>query len=110
MTLLWRDIRSAARGLGRNRTFAFLAVAALALGIGSTTAIFSVIDSVLLEPFPYADSHRLVTIEIHDSTRSDPGGRSGFRVPEFLDYREQNHIGGRGSNVASAVRRLCRQA
>jgi len=92
MTLLWRDIRSAARGLGRDRTLTLLAVTAMALGIGSTTAIFSIIDNVLLEPFPYADSHRLVTIEIHDSTRSDPGGRSGFRVPEFLDYQEQNHI------------------
>ncbi|MGA2153424.1 MAG: ABC transporter permease [Bryobacteraceae bacterium] len=92
MTLLWREIRSAARGLGRDRTFTCLAAAALALGIGSTTAIFSVIDNVLLEPFPYTDSHRLVTIQIHDSTRSDPGGRSGFRVPEFLDYQEQNHV------------------
>ena len=67
-------------------------MAALALGIGATTAIFSVIDNVLLEPFPYTDSHRLVTIEIHDSSRSDPGGRSGFRVAEFLDYQSQNHI------------------
>ncbi len=92
MGILWRDVRSAIRGLGRDRTFTVLAVAALALGIGATTAIFSVIDNVLLEPFPYADSNRLVTIEIHDSTRSDPGGRTGFLAPEFLDYQEQNHV------------------
>ncbi len=92
MGILLRDVRSAIRGLARDRTFTTLAVAALALGIGATTAIFSVIDNVLLEPFPYADAHRLVTIEIHDSTRSDPGGRTAFLAPEFLDYQEQNHV------------------
>ena len=44
----------------------------------------------LLEPFPYANSHRLVTIEIHDSTRSDSGGRSVFRVAEFLELQGAN--------------------
>jgi putative ABC transport system permease protein len=92
MNSFWRDLRSAVRSLRRDRGTALLAVAALALGIGATTAIFSVIDNVLLEPFPYADSHRLVTVEIHDSSRSDPGGRSSFKVAEFLDYRAQNHV------------------
>ena len=92
MGLLWRDIRSAVRSLSRDRGVALLAMAALAVGIGATTAIFSVIDNVLLEPFPYTDAQRLVTIEIHDTGRSDPGGRSSFRVQEFLDYRSQNHV------------------
>ncbi|HLK68647.1 MAG TPA: ABC transporter permease [Bryobacteraceae bacterium] len=92
MSSLWRNLRAAVRSLSRDRSVAVLAIAALALGIGATTAIFSVIDNVLLEPFPYTDSHRLVTIEIHDSSRSDPGGRTGFRVPEFLDYQAQNHV------------------
>ena len=92
MGTLWRDIRSAIRSFGHNRSFTFLAVAALSLGIGATTAIFSVIDNVLLEPFPYTDPHRLVTAEIHDVTHSDPGGRTSFRVAEFLDYVSQNHV------------------
>src|ERR1022692_5117159 len=92
MGSFWQDLRYGVRTLIKDRAFLFTAVLALALGIGSTTAIFSVIDNVLLEPFPYTDSHRLVTIEIHDSSRSDPGGRSGFRVAEFLDYQSQNHV------------------
>ncbi len=66
-----RDVRSAIRSFGHDRSFTILAVSALSLGIGATTAIFSVNDNVLLEPFPYADSHHLVNVEIHDSTRSD---------------------------------------
>ncbi len=104
MDALRRDVRSAVRSFGHDRSFTVLAVAALSLGIGATTAIFSVIDNVLLEPFPYTDSHHLVTIEIHDATRSDPGGRTAFRAPEYLDYVAQNHvfdrvIGNSGINV-----------
>jgi len=92
MNLLWRDIRFAARSLGRDRRFTALAVLALALGIGATTAIFSVIDNVLLDPFPYNDSQRMVQFEIHDSSRSEPGGRGGLLASEVLDYQEQNHV------------------
>src|SRR6266403_757668 len=53
---LWRDVRYALRSLGRSRAFAAVAIATLGLGIGASTAIFSVIDNVLLEPFPYKDA------------------------------------------------------
>jgi len=69
-----------------------LAILALALGIGSATTIFSVIDNVLLDPFPYRDAHRIVTFQIHDMERGDRGGRGYFPIPEFLDYKEQNHV------------------
>jgi putative ABC transport system permease protein len=92
MNLLWRDVRFAVRGLNRNRRFSALAVVALALGIGATTAIFSIIDNVLLDPFPYADARRIVQFMIHDSARSEQGGRGELLVPELLDYRAQNHI------------------
>ncbi len=92
MRLLWRDVRFAARSLGRDLRFTGLAVLALALGIGATTAIFSVIDNVLLDPFPYKDSRRMVQFEIHDSSRSGPGGRGGLLIPEFLDYQAQNRV------------------
>ncbi len=96
---LWQDIRFAIRTLFKDRGFLITAVLALALGIGSTTAIFSVIDNVLLEPFPYTDGQRLVQIQIHDSSRPEPFGREAFQGPEFLDYQEQNHIFDRSIGV-----------
>src|SRR5437879_6608650 len=92
MSRIWLDVRLGLRGIVKDRGFAATAVLALALGIGSTTAIFSVIDNVLLEPFPYTDGQRLVGIEIHDSSSNQPFGRQFFSQPEFLDYQEQNHI------------------
>jgi putative ABC transport system permease protein len=92
METLRQDIRYAARTLWKSRGFAAVAMITLALGIGSSTAIFSVIDNVLMEPFPYLDAGRLMSVEIHDKDRSEPGGRAGYSGPEFLDYVEQNHV------------------
>src|SRR5712692_4439235 len=92
MQTIWQDLRYGLRGLRRQPAFAILAVLTLALGIGAVTTIFSVIQNVLLDPFPYTDAHRVVTIQIHDVTNNRPGGRSGFQVPEFLEYQEQNHV------------------
>ena len=89
---LWQDIRYGLRTIFKDRGFVVAAVLALALGIGSCTAILSVIDNVLLEPFPYVDSHRIFGIRIHDSATSEGEGRNYFSLPEFLDYQEQNHI------------------
>src|ERR1700733_9233892 len=86
-----RDFRYGLRGLRQQPGFALLAIVALALGIGATTTIFSVIENVLLDPFPYADAGRIVSIVIHDQA-GRPGGRSWFEVPEFLDYQNQNHV------------------
>lgn len=92
MNWLWQDTRFALRTIGKDRGFFLTAVLALALGIGSVTAIFSVIHNVLLDPFPYTDSSRLYGIRIHDSASGPEDGRNYFSVPEFLDYQEQNHI------------------
>jgi putative ABC transport system permease protein len=89
MEWLWQDIKFGIRTLLKNRGFVVTATLALALGIGSTTAIFSVIDNVLLEPFPYTDGKRLIELEIHDSASSQPYGRQAFAASEFLDYQEQ---------------------
>ena len=92
MSSLWQDLRYGARTLIKDRAFLLTAVLALALGIGSTTAIFSVIDNVLMEPFPYTDGQRLMAIMIHDKANSQPYGRQIYDPAEFLDYQEQNHV------------------
>lgn len=92
MNWLGRDVRFGIRTLAKDKIFLLTAVLALALGIGSTTAIFSVIDNVLLEPFPYTDGQRLCGIEIKDASSHDEFGRQAFVPPEFLDYAEQNHV------------------
>ena len=92
MHWILQDFRYGLRGLRNQPGFTLLAIFALALGIGAATTIFSVIENVLLDPFPYTDAHRIVSFNIHDVTQSRPGGRSAFKAPEFLDYQEQNHV------------------
>ncbi len=92
MDRILQDVRFGLRTLFKDKSFLFTAVLALALGIGSSTAMFSVIDNVLLEPFPYADGQRLCAINIMDSSAHDDSGRQFFAPPEFLDYADQNHI------------------
>jgi len=92
MGTLGQDIRYALRNLRKAPGFALVAVVTLALGIGASTAIFSVIDNILMEPFPYPDAQRYYSAFIHDTDRSEPGGRPAFIGPEFLDYLEQNHV------------------
>ncbi len=92
------------RGLRNQLSFTVLAALALALGSGAATTIFSVIQNVLLDPFPYTNAERVVSIMIHDVTNSRPGGRTAFQLAEFLDYQEQNHvldevIGGGGEDI-----------
>jgi len=104
MGWLWQDLRFGVRTVFKDRSFFVAAVLALALGIGSTTAIFSVIYNVLLNPFPYTDGQRLFAITIHDTSSSMPSdggfsGRQSFSIPEFLDYQEQNHIFDRSIGV-----------
>lgn len=88
----WRDLTFGARVLRHSPAFTAIAVLTLALGIGATTAMFSVIDNVLLEPFPYAHQQRLFAIVIHNSASSEPGGRTMFFASEFLDYQAQNRV------------------
>jgi predicted permease len=92
MGTLQQDIRYAIRTLAKSPGFAIVAILTLALGIGASTAIFSVIDNILMEPFPYRDAGRLMTVQIHDTERNERGGRASYIGPEFLDYAEQNHV------------------
>jgi putative ABC transport system permease protein len=86
MNTLLQDLRYGARNLIGNRSFAFVAVLTLALGIGACTAIFSVVNAVLLRPLPFPESDRIVAIQEYYSD-----GRSGQVTPaNFLDWRAQN--------------------
>jgi putative ABC transport system permease protein len=87
-----RDVRYALRGLRKQPAFAVLAVLALALGIGASTTIFSVIENVLFEPSLYQNTDRMVSFQIRDLARAQPGGRTAFEVKEFLDYQAQIQV------------------
>jgi len=92
MRRFWLDLAYGVRGLVNQPGFAAIAILTLALGIGAATTIFSVIQNVLLDPFPYADADHVVAIQIHDLARSQAGGRQYFQTAEFLDYEAQNQV------------------
>jgi putative ABC transport system permease protein len=89
---LWRDLTFALRTLRKRPGFALTAILTLALGIGASTAIFSVIENVLIQPFPYPGADRFYGLEIHDPNRGEAQGRVEYPGPEFLDYVEKNHV------------------
>ena len=92
MFSFWQDLHYAGRNLRKSPGFTIVAMITLALGIGASTAIFSVIENVLMEPFPYPDAQHFVSVQIHDTEQNRPGGRGGYSGPEYLDYVQQNHV------------------
>ena len=81
MSFLLSDLRFAFRQLRKSPGLSLLAVVILALGIGANTAIFTVIESVLLRPLPYADASRLIYI-------GPPGEKPSFGATSWLNYRD----------------------
>jgi putative ABC transport system permease protein len=87
---LWRDLRFGLRVLRRNPGFTFVAILTLALGIGANTAIFSVVNAVLLQGLPYKDSGKLVFVWSTMISQGVP--ISGASAPDFRAWRERNHV------------------
>jgi macrolide transport system ATP-binding/permease protein len=92
---VWQDVRYSVRTLGRNPGFVIVAVLALALGIGINTGIFTILNALALRPLPVADSGKVVSV--YQSFRGKVGrnvngSMSYFSYPEYLNYRDNNHV------------------
>ena len=90
METLFQDIRYAVRMMINRPSFPILAVIALALGIGATTAIFSVINSVLFKPLPYQEQDRLV--RVWEKRMALGRIRNVVSAPDFFDWQAQNNV------------------
>ncbi|MGA9771425.1 MAG: ABC transporter permease [Blastocatellia bacterium] len=87
---LWQDLRFGARMLLKHPGFTLIAALTLALGIGANTAIFSVVNSLLLRPLPFSEPDKLVQIWEANVKRGRSEMPASF--PNFADWRDQNHV------------------
>ena len=87
---LWQDLCYALRMLRKSPGFTAIAALTLALGIGANTAIFSVVDAVLLRPLPFPRSDRLASVESLNTQNGIPHDSASY--PNFFDWRKQNQV------------------
>lgn len=86
MREVWQDLRWGARSLRRRPGFAAVAILTVGLGVGASTTVFTVVDAVVLEPLPYPESDRLVSMW---TTFDEQPGAFGLSLAEHYDYARQ---------------------
>jgi predicted permease len=87
---LWRDLCYGAHVLRKNPGFTAVAVLSLALGIGATTAVFSIVDTTFLRPLPYPEQNRVVGIWERRLDKPEPDSYAEVSIPTFLDWKNQS--------------------
>src|SRR6185437_12883256 len=88
---VWRDVRTGLRALVHSPVFTVVTVLSLALGIGANTAIFSVVNGLLLRPLPYPESERLVDVWHTPPQQSFPGlDKFSVSPANYLDWKAQS--------------------
>lgn len=87
----WQDVRYALRLLRRSPTFAAVAIMTLGLGIGATTTIYSIVDTILLQPLPFPQADRLVRLveNVPSQVAGEPPLPRGVRYADFLEWRSR---------------------
>ena len=103
METVKQDIRFSIRQLLKNRSFALTAILSLALGIGATTAVFSVVYGVLMDPYPYKDANRMVHVELMDKDGRQMGlvFNTGPELDELKQAKSVDEVFGQGGRTVT---------
>ena len=98
------DLRYGFRQLIKHPAFTLIAILTLALGIGANTAIFSVVNAVLLKPLPFPEPDQLIAVGMTDTRQKAQTDLNSLSYPDFFDFRDQNRT------LASSRARWARRA
>src|SRR5690242_9635856 len=92
MGTIWHDVKFAVRTLGRSPVFTGVAVLSVALGIGANTAIFSLLDQVLLRLLPVKEPRQLVLLSMKGMHYGNNNGGNALSYPMYEDFRTNNQV------------------